>query len=69
MSSERRKLVLNWRKFQELQGILFPMGLNHLLADKNVLSRQEFSFSPEFRSNLKGFWVGIVCSVGKGEKA
>lgn len=45
------------------------MGLNRLLADKNVLSRQEFAFSSEFKSNLKKLWIGIVFSIGKGEKA
>lgn len=69
MSSERGKGELNWRKLQELQGIVSPVGLNRLLADKDVLSRQEFSFSSEFRSNLKRFWSGIVFSIGKGEKA
>lgn len=68
-NSERGKLALRCRKFQELQGILFPRGLNCLLADKNVLSRQEFSFSSEFRSSLKRFWIGTVFSIGKGEKA
>ena len=46
------------------------MGLNRLHADKNVLSRQEFSFSPEFSSNLqRDSRVELYLAVGKGEKA
>lgn len=43
--------------------------LNRLHADKNVLSRQEFSFSPRFSSTYRDSGVELYLAVGKGEKA
>lgn len=46
----------------------FPwVSIVYLLT--RMFYQDEFSFSSEFRSNLKRFWIGILFSIGKGEKA